>query len=43
MMEFGFEKGEKWQYDPYNIISNKKVEFSYVAYIYESRPKIENI
>lgn len=30
MKEFGFEKGEKWQYDPHHVILNRRVEVSFV-------------
>lgn len=41
--EFGFEKGEKWKYDPHHIISNKRLEISFASYIHESRLEIEKM
>ena len=43
MEEFGFDQGEKWKYDPYHIISNKRGEISYAPYIHESNPKLEKM
>ena len=31
--------GESWAYDPYSVISNRRIENGYFAFIHESRPE----
>lgn len=33
--------GESWAYDPHNVISNRKIENGYSAFIHESRLDLE--
>ena len=35
--------GERWAYDPHNVISNRIIENGYLAFIHESRPDLEKI
>ena len=35
--------GEKWAYDPHSVISNRRIENEYLAFIHESKPDIEKM
>ena len=35
--------GESWAYDPHSVISNRRIENGYSAFIHESRPNLEKI
>lgn len=35
--------GDKWAYDPQKVISNRRVENGYSAFVHDSRPYIEKL
>ena len=35
--------GEKWAYDPHQVISKRRVENGYSAFTHESKPEIEKL
>jgi len=35
--------GERWAYEPHKVISNRRVENGYSAFIHDSKPEIENL
>jgi len=37
MKEFGFEKWEKWNYVPYHVIYNRRVDAGSAPYVHESK------
>ena len=34
---------EKWAYDPHKVISNKRVENGYFAFIHDNKPALEKL
>lgn len=43
LQDMQFQQGDKWSYDPHQIVSIIRVENSYAPYVHESRPGIEKL
>jgi hypothetical protein len=43
ILDMNLGLGEEWHYDPYHIISNKRMESGFAPYIHHSKLELENL
>jgi hypothetical protein len=43
LQEMNFQQGEIWHYDPYSIISTKRIEVDLSPYEHHSQPQLEQL